>query len=400
MSREEELKESILDVVTNCVKCRFCLAACPLFDITEGWHSQGAAGIISSLYTALMWGAEVEFKETLRNLLFSCTTCRNCVLACQETSVGVDLLDAIDKGRQLFIEEMIGPMPQQKKPLEFLERYKNPYGMLPSERKEWMKGLGVPDFSGVAEAEVLLHIGCTAAHDPRVANVARAVIQLLKKAQVTFGILEDEACCGCPALRLGEQLLSEDLAQENVNKFKSLGVKQIVTLSPHCFDTFINKYPKEEMQGIKVQHYSQLLRDLIKQSRLVFNSRVEKKVTYQDPCYLGRHNDIYEAPREVLNSIPGIELVEFRRCKAESLCCGGGGGRMWADFEAEGERLANIRVREAIDIGAEMIVTACPFCLINMEDGIKSVGVEDSLKVVDIAELAQDDVLCNAPNIY
>jgi Fe-S oxidoreductase len=300
----------------------------------------------------------------------------------------VDLLDAIDKGRQLFIEEMIGPMPQQKKPLEFLERYKNPYGMLPSERKEWMKGLGVPDFSGVAGAEVLLHIGCTAAHDPRVANVARAVVELLKKARVTFGIAEDEACCGCPALRLGEQLLSEDLAQDNVNRFKSLGVKQIVTLSPHCFDTFINKYPKEEMQGIKVQHCSQLLRDLIKQGRLVFESEVEKKVTYQDPCYLGRHNHIYEAPREVLNSILGIKLVEFRRCKADSLCCGGGGGRMWADFEAEGERLANIRVREAIDIGAEVIVTACPFCLINIEDGIKSVGVEDSLKALDIAELA------------
>ncbi len=387
MSREEELKESILDVVTNCVKCRFCLAACPLFDITEGWHSQGAAGIICSLYTALRWGAEGEFKETLRNLLFSCTTCKKCVLACQETSVGVDLLDAICKGRQLFIEEMIGPMPQQKKALEFSERYGNPYGMLPSERTEWMKGLGVPNFSRGAGLEVLLYIGCTAPHDSRVADVARAVIQLLKKAQVQLGILEDEVCCGCPAARLGEQLLFEDLTQENLNQFKSLGVKQIVTLSPHCFDTFINKYPKEEMQGIKIQHYSQFLAELIEQERLVSRSGIEKKVTYQDPCYLGRHNDIYEEPRKVLNSIPGIELVEFRRCKADSLCCGGGGGRMWADFEAERERLANIRVREALDVGAEIIVTACPFCLINIEDGIKSVNVEDSLKVKDLAEL-------------
>ena len=186
---------------------------------------------------------------------------------------------------------------------------------------------------------------------------------------------------------MGEQLLFEDLTQENLNQFKSLGVKQIVTLSPHCFDTFINKYPKEEMQGIKIQHYSQLLEDLIRHDRLVFKSRVERKVTYQDPCYLGRHNNIYDEPRKVLNSIPGIELVEFRRCKADSLCCGGGGGRMWADFDAEWERLANIRVREALDVGAEIIVTACPFCLINIEDGIKSVNVEDSLKVKDLAEL-------------
>lgn len=383
----EELRKYILDAVTNCVNCRFCLPTCPLLDITEGWQSQGAAGITLALYTAVKWGVEREYKEALRNLLFSCTTCRKCVLACKETCVGVDLLDAIDKGRQLFIEEMIGPMPQQKKALEFSERYGNPYGMLPSERKEWLKGLGVPNFSRGVGLEVLLYIGCTAPHDSRVADMARAVIKLLEKAQVQFGILEDEVCCGCPPLRMGEELLFEDLSEKNLNQFKSLGVKRIVTLSPHCFDTFINKYPKEEMQGIKIQHYSQFLADLIEQKRLVFNSRIEKKVTYEDPCYLGRHNDIYEEPRKVLNSIPGIELVEFRRSRADSLCCGGGGGRMWVDFEAERERLANIRVREALDVGTEIIVTACPFCLINIEDGIKSVNVEDSLKVKDLAEL-------------
>jgi len=387
VSGGEELRKYILDAVTNCVNCRFCLPTCPLLDITEGWQSQGAAGITLALYTAVKWGVEREYKEVLRNLLFSCTTCRKCVLACKETCVGVDLLDVIDKGRQLFIEEMIGPMPQQKKALEFSERYGNPYGMLPSERKEWLKGLGVPNFSRGVGLEVLLYIGCTAPHDSRVADMTRAVIKLLEKAQVQFGILEDEVCCGCPPLRLGEELLFEDLSEKNLNQFKSLGVKRIVTLSPHCFDTFINKYPKEEMQGIKIQHYSQFLADLIEQKRLVFNSRIEKKVTYEDPCYLGRHNDIYEEPRKVLNSIPGIELVEFRRSRADSLCCGGGGGRMWADFEAERERLANIRVREALDVGTEIIVTACPFCLINIEDGIKSVNVEDSLKVKDLAEL-------------
>ncbi|MBA7693564.1 putative iron-sulfur-binding oxidoreductase FadF [subsurface metagenome] len=297
------------------------------------------------------------------------------------------LVDAIEMGRQLLIEEMRGPMPEQKRALESSERYGNPYGMLPAERKEWMKGLNVPNFSREEGLEFLFYVGCTAPHDVRVQDMTRAIIQLLRKAQIRFGILEDEVCCGCPSLRMGEEVLFQDLCEKNVNQFKSLGVKQIVTLSPHCFDTFLNRYPKEEMQGIKIQPYSQFLADLIEQKRLIFNSRIEAKVTYQDPCYLGRHNNIYEEPRRVLKSIPGIKLLEFGRSRDDSFCCGGGGGRMWTDFDAEEERLANIRVREALEVGAEVLVTACPFCLINMEDGVKSVNVEDSLKVRDLAEL-------------
>jgi len=186
---------------------------------------------------------------------------------------------------------------------------------------------------------------------------------------------------------MGEVLLFEDLCEKNLRQFKSLGSKHIVTLSPHCFDTLLNRYPQEAMEEIKVQHYSQFLADLIDQKRLVFSSRIEKKVTYQDPCYLGRHNDVYDAPRKVLSSIPGIELVEFPRARADSLCCGGGGGRMWTDFESEVERIANLRVKEALEVGTEVIVTTCPWCLTNMIDGVKSVNVEDKLKVKDLAEL-------------
>jgi Fe-S oxidoreductase len=186
---------------------------------------------------------------------------------------------------------------------------------------------------------------------------------------------------------MGEVSLFENLCEKNLNQFKSLGIKHIVTLSPHCFDTLANRYPQEAIQGIKVQHYSQFLADLIEQKRLVFNSRIEKKAAYQDPCYLGRHNDVYDAPRKVLSSILGAKFIEFPKSRADSLCCGGGGGRMWADFEAEVERIANLRVKEAIEIGVEIIVTACPWCLINMVDAVKSVNVEDKLKVKDFAEL-------------
>lgn len=385
---KERVKRDILDILSYCINCRFCLPSCPLFEITKGNVSQGASGITQALYYAVKWGeADKETINELRDILYSCTTCKNCELACRSLSTSVKLVDAIEMGRQLLIEEMRGPMPEQKRALESSERYGNPYGMLPAERKEWMKGLNVPNFSREEGLEFLFYVGCTAPHDVRVQDMTRAIIQLLRKAQIRFGILEDEVCCGCPSLRMGEEILFQDLCEKNVNQFKSLGVKQIVTLSPHCFDTFLNRYPKEEMQGIKIQPYSQFLADLIEQKRLIFNSRIEAKVTYQDPCYLGRHNNIYEEPRRVLKSIPGIKLLEFGRSRDDSFCCGGGGGRMWTDFDAEEERLANIRVREALEVGAEVLVTACPFCLINMEDGVKSVNVEDSLKVRDLAEL-------------
>jgi len=384
-STEERLKKSILDIVTNCINCRFCMANCPLLDITEGWESQGARGIILALYTALKQGIMEEYKDTIKNLLFSCTTCKNCVLECEKTSVGVDLLDVIEKGRQLLIEEMIGPMPDQKRALESLEKYGNPYGMAPSERKEWMQGLNVPGFS--KESDVLFYVGCTAPHDPAVQKMAKAMVTLLEKAKVKYGIIEDEICCGNPSLKMGEVLLFEDLCEKNLARFKALGIKHIVTVSPHCFDTFSNRYPEGALEGIKIQHYTQFLADLIDQKKLAFSQKVDKKVAYQDPCYLGRHNDVYDAPRKVLNSIPGIKLIEFTKCRADGVCCGGGGGRMWTDFEAEVERIANLRVKEALNVDAEVIVTACPWCLINMVDGVKSVNVEDKLEVKDLAEL-------------
>ncbi len=388
VAKEEELKKDILDIVTNCVRCRFCLPNCPLMDITEGWESQAAGGIINALYTAIKRGEEAKYKDALRDLIYSCATCRRCVTACSDTSVGVNLLDAIEKGRELFVEEMLGPMPDQKRALESLEKYNNPYGMAPSERKERMKGLGAPAFS--KESDVLFYVGCTAPHDPLAQNMAKALVKLLEKAKVKFGIIEDEACCGNPSLKMGESLLFEDLCEKNLDRFKSLGVKHIVTLSPHCFDIFKNRYPEEAMKGIKVQHYSQFLADLIDQKKLSFSKKIEQKVTYQDPCYLGRHNEVYDAPRKVLHNIPGIKLIEFNRARADSLCCGGGGGRMWTDFESEIDRIANLRVKEALEIGVDMIVTACPWCYINMIDGVKSVNVEDKLKVKDLAELGAE----------
>lgn len=401
-----ELRQDILDIASSCIRCRYCLPSCPLYEITqhsddgnvptgimEGEVSYGASGILQALYHIVKWELrDKNILTELRDILYSCTTCRNCELTCDKSATGVKLLDAFNKGRELLIEEEIGPMPNQRKPLESLLRYGDPYGITSKERKDWMASIDAPFFSCKSEFDFLFYVGCTASHDPRVGEMARTIVKLLKKARVSFGILEDETCCGCPSLRLGDRLLFEDICQKNLSQFNLLEPKQIITLSPHCYDTFANEYPQDEMQAIKMKHYTQFLAELIEQGKLTFKSGAEEKVVYQDPCYLGRHNDIYEEPRKVLNNIPGIKLHELGRTRENSLCCGGGGGRMWSDFSAEEDRMANIRVKECLETGASTLVTACPFCLINLDDAVKSVNIEDLLKVKDLAELVTEHI--------
>lgn len=386
---EARLKEDILDILTCCINCRFCLPSCPLFEITQGEVTQGASGITRALYYAVKWNEiDREVLGELRNILYSCMTCRNCEVACKNLSTGTKLLDAIEKGRELLIEKLIGPMPKQKRTLESLYLYGNPNDMLPADRQAWLSGLNVSSFG--PETDVLLYVGCTAPHDLEAQGMAFRLVELLKRAGIRFGIIGDEICCGRPALDMGESGeggLFEDISGKNIARLASLGVKHVVTLSPHCFDTFRNRYPKEKMKGIKIQHYTQFLSDLIEKGQLKFAKSIEKKVVYHDPCYLGRYNSIYDEPRRVLESIPGLGLGEFARAREDSLCCGGGGGRMFTDFEAEIGRLGNIRAKEALDAGADTIVTACPWCKINLVDGVKIAGIEESVSVIDLAEL-------------
>lgn len=379
----EKRKRDILDIVSKCVKCRFCFSQCPVYEVSNGWVTQGASGITQSLYYGIRFN---HIDEALRDILMRCTTCRSCEIICERLMAGVNLVDAIKMGRQLLMEAEVDPIREHQKVLESLQALGNPYGKQPSKRTAWAEGLDLKRLDQNSDdVPVLYYVGCTPSYDERVQKAAKSIAGILKEVGTAFGILEKEKCSGDAALVLGEWVLFEDLAKENLARFINAGIQTILTTSPHDFNSFIKDYP-EDIRRIDVMHYTQFLARLVDQGRLSFTKDFNRKVTYQDPCYLGKHNGIYEEPRKLLKAIPGLTLVEMERNRENSLCCGGGGGRMWVDFD-EAAHLAEVRVREAVETGAQVLATACPFCLIHFEDAVKTLEKEDVLVVKDVSEI-------------
>ena len=377
------LRDEITNIVSKCVRCRFCFSQCPIYEVSNGWVTQGGSGITQSLYYGVKFN---RIDEDLRDILMRCTTCRSCEIICEKLMAGVNLVSAIKMGRQLLIDQEIKPIRGQQRALESLQAVGNPYGKPPSKRTQWAEGLDLKRLTDTAEhTDTLYFVGCTPSYDDRVQNVAKSITEILQHAGVNFGILENEKCSGDPALIMGEAGLFEILAKENVERFKALGITTIVTTSPHELNCFLKEYP-EDLKDIHILHYTQFFSNLINDRGIEFKKAIKKTITFHDPCYLGKHNNIYEEPRRILQSIPGVELREMQRNRENSLCCGGGGGRMWADFN-EPAHLAEIRVLEALDIGAEIIATACPFCLLHLEDAVKVLDKEDEIIVKDIAEI-------------
>jgi Fe-S oxidoreductase len=260
----------------------------------------------------------------------------------------------------------------------------NPLGEAREKRADWAKDLEVDTFT--EDTELLYFPCCYGAYDPKVKRVARATANILKRMGVNFGILGvEENCCGEAIRKAGAESLFQDLAEANIATFSDNGVKKIIVSSPHCYNTFKNEYPK--LGGdFEVVHLSQYLYQVIKEGRLKFTKEINQRVAYHDPCYLGRHNNIYDEPREVLKSIPGLELVEMANSRENSLCCGGGGGGIWLETKKE-ERISDLRLEQALEVGAEILVVACPYCLLNLEDSVVSMNKEDVIQVKDISEL-------------
>jgi len=260
----------------------------------------------------------------------------------------------------------------------------NPLNEERKNRANWAEGLSVKTFT--EGMEVLYFPGCYLSYDPRLKKVARATADILNRAGIDFGILGPrENCCGESIRKTGDEELFKRLAKENIKTFIDNGVKKILVSSPHCYHTFKNEYPEFKV-NFEVVHISQYLLELINEGRLEFTTEYGKKVTYHDPCYLGRHNGIYDEPREVLKKAPGLELIEMADLRQDSLCCGGGGGRIWMETP-KGQRFSDLRLEQAIGVGAEVLVTACPYCITNFEDSRLNREDSDVIEIKDITEI-------------
>ncbi|MEW6685717.1 MAG: (Fe-S)-binding protein [Candidatus Edwardsbacteria bacterium] len=360
----------------NCVQCGRCTASCPV-------SLKSALNIRHSVYRTLVGESSDILAQQIP--LWDCTTCATCSERCPKKIKPFELLVAfrgnlIEKGRiQTTIREV----------LESLFKYGNPWGRIKEKRTEWTKDLKIKDFSKGEKADTLCFICCTVAYNPEAQGVAKAIAKIFESAKVDFGILgEEETCCGNEVRRMGEEGLFEVLQENNLDTFKKYQfVSQMVTLSPHCFNTFKNEYPKTDFSII---HYCQFIFRLMEQGRITLTKPLNKTVTYHDPCFLGKQNKIYDEPRKILQNIPGINFLEMDRSRERSLCCEGGGGRMWVEASGTGERLSEQRIKDAVEMGVEILATACPFCQLTLQDAVKTTGNEEKIQVKDIAELVAE----------
>jgi Fe-S oxidoreductase len=270
-----------------------------------------------------------------------------------------------------------------------MENSGNPWGISQAERGDWaskLEGIEIIDGSDPLEAEYLYWVGCAGSFDDKNKKVSQAMARLLQRAGVSFAILgPSEMCTGDPARRSGNEYIFQMLAMQNIETFEGMGVKKIITQCPHCFNTLANEYP--QLGGTyEVVHHSQFLEFLIETGKLdLSEARLDERIVYHDSCYLGRHNDVYLAPRKVIGSLSGIDIVEAPRNGTKGMCCGAGGARMWME-EHTGKQVNVERSQELIATGASRIATACPFCYIMIDDGVKGEGLDDDdVKVADIA---------------
>lgn len=324
--------------------------------------------------------------QTSPEVLWACTSCGACVQACP---VLIDHVDSImDMRRHLTLMEG-NVAPELAATFKNMENNYNPWGIGADKRADWAEGLGLKFWGGSDDAdrfEYLFWVGCAGSYDNRAQKTMRAFAEILEEAGISYAILgTNEKCTGDSARRTGNEYLFDQLAQENVQTLNDFGVKKIVTACPHCFNTLKNEYPAFG-GNYDVVHHTQLIDELIQHGRITLSEEMMKKVTFHDPCFLGRWNDETEAPRRSLAAVRHLTLVEMEATKKRSFCCGAGGGQMWMEEDAD-KRVNVERTRQALEVEPEVIGVGCPFCMTMIEDGVKHFDAEEDVKVMDVAEI-------------
>ncbi len=363
-----------LENINYCYQCSNCTGICPL-------------NMVSSFNPRelIHWGQlglkllPMDFEK-----LWRCTTCGACENVCPKE---VKITEIVAANRSYGIESGEKVPATYTTTLESFFSYGNPFGLGVDARTDWAKDLDVPIAN--KETKILYFVGCNASYDPRSQSIDRALVKTFKHAGLNFGIMGNkEKDCGNCIYFMGETELSDHERSQNESVIQEIQPGIIVTTSPHSYNIFKKKY--ELPKGTEVFHYIQFLDQLIKDGKLQFTKSLpETKVTYHDPCYLGRHNDVYDEPRRVLEAIPGVKLAEMPNNRQLAICCGGGGGNAWAETEVE-ERLSIPRLNEAVDVGASVLATACYFCLQMFDDAIKVKNREQDIQAKDIAELVAE----------
>lgn len=370
------IKENGGDAFNRCFQCGLCDTVCP-------WNRVRSFSMRKIVRQATFGMTEIEGED-----IWLCTTCGRCPQRCPRDVKQIESGVAL---RRIATE--YGVFPTSVKPIRSISASLiaegNPLNEERKNRAKWTEGLSVNTFA--EGMEILYFPGCYFSYDPRLKKVARATAEILNMAGVDYGILgSKENCCGESIRKTGDEELFKRLARENIKAFIDNGVKKILVSSPHCYHTFKNEYPDFRV-NFDIVHISQFTLELIKQGRLELKNEYKKKVTYHDPCYLGRHNGIYQEPREVLQRVSGLELVEMPDTMKDSLCCGGGGGRIWMETP-KGERFSDLRLEQATGVGAEVLVTSCPYCISNFEDSKLTLDVVDDIEIKDITEVVREAI--------
>jgi len=370
----DEIKESGGEIFKMCFQCGLCDSVCP-------WNRVRSFSMRKLIREAAFGLSEVEGEDIWR-----CTTCGMCPSQCPRGVKQIDIAVALRRVAASY-ELFPASVKSARTARSSLISEGNPLQGERAKRADWAKAVSVKPYAEGMEA--LYFVGCYLSYDPRMKKVALATANILKKAGVEFGILgEKENCCGESIRKTGAEETFKKLAKDNIKTFIDQGVKKIIVSSPHCYHTFKNEYP-EFMVHFDVVHINQFLFQLIREGRLTLKGELPKIVTYHDPCYLGRHNGVYDEPRGILQGVSGLTLVEMENHHKNSLCCGGGGGRIWMDTPQE-ERFSDIRLKQAREAGAEILATSCPYCITNFEESRLNLAYENSIEVKDITEIIND----------